>query len=217
MTYPTHSPGPRTLAAVRPSSLAAIGQRQLADGRTVPPQRTFKEEANAIRAEIAALLSARRLRTRRTAERHDEPLRTVLAKVVAGRRPGEGAEAVPEVWTPALMMLTTTPEAAVRGLCEYDIEVGIPVLEIADEYRIVSAPVRPRRLTTRARRTFAALPTDVLLLPPDTDPTIAAPLMADERWQARVLTAAECAVLLEPNHDCPICGVTATGGSHRNH
>jgi hypothetical protein len=55
MTYPTHSPGPRTLAAVRPSSLAAIGQRQLADGRTVPPQRTFKEEANAIRAEIAAL------------------------------------------------------------------------------------------------------------------------------------------------------------------
>ena len=126
-------------------------------------------------------------------------------------------EAVPEVWTPALMMLTTTPEAAVRGLCDYDIEVGMPVLEIADEYRIVSAPVRPRRLTTRARRTFAALPTDVLLLPPDTDPTIAAPLMADERWQARVLTACECAVLLEQNHDCPICGVTATGGSHRNH
>ena len=55
MTDPTHSPGPRTLAAVRRSSLAAIGQRQLADGRTVPPQRAFKEEAKAIRAEIAAL------------------------------------------------------------------------------------------------------------------------------------------------------------------
>src|SRR5262245_7309718 len=111
-------------------------------------------------------------------------------------------EAVPEVWTPALMMLTTTPEAAVRGLCDYDIEVGMPVLEIADEYRIVSAPVRPRRLTTRGGRTFAALPTDVLLLPPETDPTIAAPLMADERWQARVLTAAEYAVLLEQEDDC---------------
>src|SRR5262249_13068887 len=37
-------------------------------------------------------------------------------------------EAVPEVWTPALMMLTTTPEVAVRGLCDYDIEVGMPVL-----------------------------------------------------------------------------------------
>jgi len=42
MTDPTHSPRPQTLAAVRRSSLAAIGQRQLADGRTVPPQRAFK-------------------------------------------------------------------------------------------------------------------------------------------------------------------------------
>jgi len=55
MTDPTPSPRPQTLAAVRRSSLAAIGQRQLADGRTVPPQRAFKEEAKAIRAEIAAL------------------------------------------------------------------------------------------------------------------------------------------------------------------
>ena len=48
MTDPTPSPRPQTLAAVRRSSLAAIGQRQLADGRTVPPQRAFKEEAKAI-------------------------------------------------------------------------------------------------------------------------------------------------------------------------
>jgi hypothetical protein len=72
MTDPTHSPRPHTLAAMCRSSLATIGRRQLADGRTVdrrhgareayravrkmiPPQRTFKEEAKAICAEIAAL------------------------------------------------------------------------------------------------------------------------------------------------------------------
>ena len=72
MTDPTHSPRPHTLAAVRRLSLAAIWRRELADGRTVdprraareayravrkmiPPQRTFKEEAKAIRAESAAL------------------------------------------------------------------------------------------------------------------------------------------------------------------
>jgi hypothetical protein len=144
---------------------------------------------------------------------HARSLQELWLVVVQAKEP----EAVPEVWTPALMILTTTPEAAARGLCDYDIEVGMPGLDWADEYRIVSAPIRPRRLTTRARRTFAALPTDALLLPPDTDATIAAPRMADERWQARVLTAAECAVLLEQVHDCPTCGVTATGGSHRDH
>ena len=55
MTDPTHSPRPETLAAARRSSLAAIGQPQLADGRTVPPQRAVKEEAKAIRAQLAAV------------------------------------------------------------------------------------------------------------------------------------------------------------------
>ena len=55
MTVPTHSPRPQTLVAARRSSLAGVGQQQLADGRTVPPQRAFKEEAKAIRAQLAAL------------------------------------------------------------------------------------------------------------------------------------------------------------------
>jgi len=55
MTDPTHSPRPHTLAAMHRSSLDAIGRHTLAGGRTVPPQRAFKQEAKAIRAEIAAL------------------------------------------------------------------------------------------------------------------------------------------------------------------
>jgi hypothetical protein len=72
MTDPTHSPRPHTLAAVRRSSLAAIGQRQLADGRTVdrrraareayravrkliPTQAALRQEAREVRAEIALL------------------------------------------------------------------------------------------------------------------------------------------------------------------
>jgi hypothetical protein len=144
---------------------------------------------------------------------HARSLAELSLVVVQAKEP----EAVPEVWTPALMILTTTPVEAAFELADYDIKVGMPVLEGADAYRVVSATIRPRRLTTRARRTFAALPTDVLLLPPDTDPTIAAPLMGDERWQARLLTATECTLLGEQVHDCPICGVTATWGSHRDH
>jgi hypothetical protein len=57
----------------------------------------------------------------------------------------------------------------------------------------------------------------MLLLPPETHPIDAATLMADARWQARLLTATECTLLVEQVHDCQACGITATRRPRRDH